>query len=987
MASAGADKDFGNNKRFNGDALDPLEYRRWKLWVEARMASQKDFSAAQRGPFVFCLLDGTALETVEHVTLEQLKQDGGDKHIWAALDARFPDRLKHDWLAECLKEVFTLAQGDGETVVTWTSKVQEAFAKCKRKVEVDFPSEARGWICLNASGLSEDQRAIVTAKTQGDFKIETVVAAMRSCFPDFRATTKSSRPKPVTAFLAQEEPEDDEEPLADPQDAVIFENVEAFLADHGVMDKEPPSTETFDELETAEILAATWREKRNEISKLQKSRRFTQVGQVRRQFQQNVRSIKSRTKCFKCKQVGHWSKECPNRAASSSKAEGNQSVSGAAMVEDGPRSSSEVLLVSSPGFGIVDSGCGRTLIGQDTLNSFMRMYQERCIPLPEDRKECNLFRFGNGHEEVSDRVVSMPVYINGQKGRIDAAVIKGSAPLLLSRNTMASLNAVLDFSSETMSLNGGSPRPLQLNSAGQFVVNVLNTEDEVLVAVNENYKKHVLSRKQKRVVQSQQRAWNKFDSNCAIAELFSPPRFAKVAKEDGRGALSFDIEQGWDLTCPVTQQVVNDELEKSCPELLVCCPERKHWGGWYRLNQHKLSMEEQILNKRVAEKQALFTAQQVKKQLHRGGRVLIEHPWSSGLWNYGPIKKMLDQGLLIKCKAHMCAYGLEDPDSGEPIKKMTGLAVSHPDMESLALECPGHESHKVIEGKCSDGENLSAKTARYTDGFVRTWYSCIKPEMQLCHFASLQEPVTESEEPSVAECCAAVSEVALPTGEDANQVGKIKISLRRLHNNLGHPSTRSLKRILKNAGASEQALKLADQVEGSCDLCQQRVRPTPALPAAPNHVQDFNQRIGWDVKLFPGWTQNQKIKCLNIVDYASSFQVVLPFYQKENSEIIKELYLKGWQQWAGVPVEVLVDPARTNTAETVCAQLEQDGARIISTAAKAHNQLGKVEKHGHLFEVVLSKMLDKVQPKNKDEYEQCLIQTMNAKNEMINNTV
>ena len=83
--------------------------------------------------------------------------------------------------------------------------------------------------------------------------------------------------------------------------------------------------------------------------------------------------------------------------------------------------------------------------------------------------------------------------------------------------------------------------------------------------------------------------------------------------------------------------------------------------------------------------------------------------------------------------------------------------------------------------------------------------------------------------------------------------------------------------------------------------------------------------------------------------------------------------------------EVLVDPARTNTAESVCAQLETDGARIVTTAAEAHNQLGKVEKHGHLFETILVKMLDQVQPKNQEEYEQCVVQTMNAKNELLNN--
>ena len=84
----------------------------------------------------------------------------------------------------------------------------------------------------------------------------------------------------------------------------------------------------------------------------------------------------------------------------------------------------------------------------------------------------------------------------------------------------------------------------------------------------------------------------------------------------------------------------------------------------------------------MAEKQADFVAQQARKQLHWGGRVLIEHPGANDLWYYPPIPKMLEQGLLTKCKAHMCAYGLIDPDSNQPIKKMTGLAASHSDMES-----------------------------------------------------------------------------------------------------------------------------------------------------------------------------------------------------------------------------------------------------------------------------------------------------------------
>ena len=57
------------------------------------MAAQKDLQPHQLGPSVFCLLDGTDLEIAKHLTLDQLKKENGDKHLW---NERFPDKLKHD---------------------------------------------------------------------------------------------------------------------------------------------------------------------------------------------------------------------------------------------------------------------------------------------------------------------------------------------------------------------------------------------------------------------------------------------------------------------------------------------------------------------------------------------------------------------------------------------------------------------------------------------------------------------------------------------------------------------------------------------------------------------------------------------------------------------------------------------------------------------------------------------------------------------------
>ena len=88
----------------------------------------------------------------------------------------------------------------------------------------------------------------------------------------------------------------------------------------------------------------------------------------------------------------------------------------------------KVLLVSSPGYGVIDSGCGRTIIGQATLEDFKQLWKDRNVAVPEPIHEVNHFKYGNGERETSETVMKLPVVIAGVSGTIKAAVVKGHAP-------------------------------------------------------------------------------------------------------------------------------------------------------------------------------------------------------------------------------------------------------------------------------------------------------------------------------------------------------------------------------------------------------------------------------------------------------------------------------------------------------------------------------------------------------------------------------
>ena len=113
-------------RRFDGEGEDPgKSLKKWRTWAQAKMLTLKDVKAEQRGPWLFTLLDGKAWDAREHVTLEELATDKGEKLLWDILQRRFPEKEAHDLMGEALGEVFALAANDSETMKQWTSNSEK----------------------------------------------------------------------------------------------------------------------------------------------------------------------------------------------------------------------------------------------------------------------------------------------------------------------------------------------------------------------------------------------------------------------------------------------------------------------------------------------------------------------------------------------------------------------------------------------------------------------------------------------------------------------------------------------------------------------------------------------------------------------------------------------------------------------------------------------------------------------------------------------
>ena len=90
-----------------------------------------------------------------------------------------------------------------------------------------------------------------------------------------------------------------------------------------------------------------------------------------------------------------------------------------------------------------------------------------------------------------------------------------------------------------------------------------------------------------------------------------------------------------------------------------------------------------------------------------------------------------------------------------------------------------------------------------------------------------------------------------------------------------------------------------------CRTCKRSSKAKLQRVAAPVTVLDFNETIAADVSWIDTMDETNK-PCLNMVDLASTYQVVVPVASTKYEDLAKA-FVSGWVSWAGAPKYLLID--------------------------------------------------------------------------------
>ena len=199
--------------------------------------------------------------------------------------------------------------------------------------------------------------------------------------------------------------------------------------------------------------------------------------------------------------------------------------------------------------------------------------------------------------------------------------------------------------------------------------------------------------------------------------------------------------------------------------------------------------------------------------------------------------------------------------------------------------------------------------------------------------------------------------------------------IRKLHTNLGHPTSEKLARHLSEARAQRHLIEAAKDY--LCGTCAERQKPKLTTPGNLKDPKEFNERISFDGFEWKG-KGGQNYYVIHVIDEATRFHLGLRS-QRDIQTTIKTLH-QIWFQWAGYPRQIAHDQGGEFMTNEWKDLLLEHGIQPILSAAPW--QRGRIERHGSTIKDMLHRIDQEYTINDSSQFDAALLQCFQAKNAM-----
>ena len=507
-------------------------------------------------------------------------------------------------------------------------------------------------------------------------------------------------------------------------------------------------------------------------------------------------------------------------------------------------------------------------------------------------------------------------------------------------------------------------------------------------------------------------------------------------------AVSFAAHhRGWEVGEPLTlpnynllepqdQRQASEYIREFDPDFLVVAFPSAVWSELRTFGFRSAEYLERLAARRMEQRKMLGWVQDVFfAHRARGGAVLGENPLSSRAWKE-PVVIDTWEGL-PKQRTDMCAFGLRRPDAewdpqarGLHLRKPTLLTGQREILKRACRLCSGGHRHSPclsgvrVRGRwCSMAEFTGGYTNKFAEAVVLGAEDFLKgensrrkrtetfltpplvPEERFMEdsqdfksarlvfphdaWAEGGGPEHSDHEGMHLDQNSEVAEMASPPQVSSNlkdlpPTDKME-RLMMLHRRLGHPTTEGLMRMLQHAGASDDTVKMAQQLQcPSCQLSCPPKRPHPSRPEVRAVV--FNTCVHADLKYLHDYKGGVYV-ALSVVDEATTYRQAKLLKNRSPGHVAAK-FLSRWISLFGPPQTIRLDQGGEWETEFI-QMLEAHSIHSEFVGSHSPWSNGYAERHGALLGVAVQAVVEEKQLTGRLQLKLGLAAACQAKNSVI----